>query len=337
MSERPSGTWGTVLVPWDDDDRIDERRLHAQLDVLTTAGLAGIYAHGTAGEFHELDEDEWELVTEILVGRCRDAGVGVQIGAGHMSARLSARRVARTVRYRPDAIQVILPDWLPLTTRDAVTAVDRLANAAGGIPIVLYNPPHAKTVLGPEALDELSSAVPSLVAVKVGGGNAEWYAAMRPAMRRLAVFVPGHTLATGHRLGAAGSFSNVACLSPVGSVAWQSMMDTDPPGAADLERRIQTAYPELPGDVRDAVRRRRASESGAGQDVGVHRGLVRGGHPDPRTMAIGAGGRGGAAAPDRPGHAARALRASLTPLRSSARPAMPTARPDGTPHRPRGR
>jgi dihydrodipicolinate synthase/N-acetylneuraminate lyase len=239
MSERPSGTWGTVLVPWDDDDRIDERRLHAQLDVLTTAGLAGIYAHGTAGEFHELDEDEWELVTEILVGRCRDAGVGVQIGAGHMSARLSARRVARTVRYRPDAIQVILPDWLPLTTRDAVTAVDRLANAAGGIPIVLYNPPHAKTVLGPEALDELSSAVPSLVAVKVGGGNAEWYAAMRPAMRRLAVFVPGHTLATGHRLGAAGSFSNVACLSPVGSVAWQSMMDTDPPGAADLERRIQ--------------------------------------------------------------------------------------------------
>ena len=73
MPEQPGGTWGTVLIPWDTDDRIDERRLHRQLDVLTTAGLSGVYAHGTAGEFHELDDDEWDYINDIVVARSRDA------------------------------------------------------------------------------------------------------------------------------------------------------------------------------------------------------------------------------------------------------------------------
>jgi dihydrodipicolinate synthase/N-acetylneuraminate lyase len=239
MPERPHGTWGTVLIPWDDDDRIDERRLHRQLDVLTTAGLSGVYAHGTAGEFHELDDDEWDHINEIVVARCRDAGVPVQLGAGHMSFRVCTRRIAHAAAHRPDAIQVTLPDWLPVTTGEAIIAVEWMAETATGIPLVLYNPPHAKTVLGPPALAELSAAVPSLVAIKVGAGGPDWYAAMAPVMQRLAVFVPGHMFATGRALGAAGSFSNVACLSPGGAVAWDAMMDSDPLRAADVERRIR--------------------------------------------------------------------------------------------------
>jgi dihydrodipicolinate synthase/N-acetylneuraminate lyase len=213
--------------------------LHGQLDVLTTAGLSGVYAHGTAGEFHELDDDEWDHVNEIVVARSRDAGLPVQLGAGHMSFRTCTRRIARAARHRPDAIQVTLPDWLPVTTADATVAVKRMAHLAEGIPLVLYNPPHAKTVLGPPAWAELSAAVPSLVAIKVGAGGPEWYAQMAPVMERLAVFVPGHMFATGRALGAAGSFSNVACLSPRGAVAWEAMMRTDPLRADDIERRIQ--------------------------------------------------------------------------------------------------
>lgn len=239
MPDQPHGTWGTVLIPWDADDRIDERRLHSQLDVLTTAGLSGVYAHGTAGEFHELDDDEWDHVNDVVIARTRDVGLPVQLGAGHMSFRTCIRRIALAARHRPDAIQVILPDWLPVTTADAIVAVERMARTADGIPLVLYNPPHAKTVLRPPAWAELSAAVPSLVAIKVGSGGPEWYAEMAPAMERLAVFVPGHMFATGRALGAAGSFSNVACLSPRGAVAWDEMMRSDPPRAIDVERRIQ--------------------------------------------------------------------------------------------------
>jgi dihydrodipicolinate synthase/N-acetylneuraminate lyase len=225
-------------MPWDDYDLIDEERLGQQLDVLTTAGLAGVYAHGTAGEFHELDDDEWDRVNGIVAQRCRAAGVPFQLGAGHMSARIGLRRVARAARHRPDAIQLILPDWLPLTISDAITAVARMAECAGDVPLVLYNPPHAKTVLLPDALGELAAAVPTLVGVKVGAGGPDWYAAMRPHLERLAVFVPGHTLATGKAQGAAGSFSNIACLSPSGAVAWEAQMRADPAAALDVQRRL---------------------------------------------------------------------------------------------------
>ena len=234
------GVWGTVLLPLDAAGRIDVGRLRRQLDVLTAAGLDGIYAHGTAGEFHELGEDEWDLVSGLVAEHALAAGLPFQLGAGHMSAHLSRDRVRRAARLGPDAIQVILPDWVPIPPAGAVAAVAGLADAAGGIPLVLYNPPHAKTQLDPGALIRLADEVPQLIGIKVAGGDAGWYQAMRPVTARLAVFVAGHTLASGLAQGAAGSYSNVACLSPAGAAAWYRMMTADPDRAAEVEVRLRS-------------------------------------------------------------------------------------------------
>jgi dihydrodipicolinate synthase/N-acetylneuraminate lyase len=233
------GTWGTVLLPLDPDGHIDVRRLRAELDVLTAAGLDGIYAHGTAGEFHELAEDEYDLVSTVVAEHAAAAGVPFQLGAGHMSARLSLDRIRRAAQFAPDAIQVILPDWVPTQPDEAIAALAGLAAVAGGIPLVLYNPPHAKTQLDPATLLRAAAEVPQLIGIKVAGGDATWYRAMRPVTSRLAVFVAGHTLASGLAQGAAGSYSNVACLSPAGAVAWQAMMRSDPARAAAVEGRLQ--------------------------------------------------------------------------------------------------
>ena len=233
------GVWGTVLLPLDRAGTIDVGRLRQQLDVLTAAGLDGLYAHGTAGEFHELDEDEYDLVSGLLAEHANAAGMPFQLGAGHMSTRLSLDRVRRAARLRPDAIQVILPDWVPIPPAGAVAAVAGLAAAAGDVPLVLYNPPHAKTRLEVATLIRLADEVPQLIGIKVAGGDEAWYQAMRPVTGRLAGFVAGHTLASGLARGAAGSYSNVACLSPAGAVAWQAMMGSDPVRAADVEGRLQ--------------------------------------------------------------------------------------------------
>jgi dihydrodipicolinate synthase/N-acetylneuraminate lyase len=37
------------------------------------------------------------------------------------------------------------------------------------------------------------------------------------------VFIPGHTHASGRAMGAHGSYSNMACLSPAAAVAWDRM------------------------------------------------------------------------------------------------------------------
>jgi len=47
---------------------------------------------------------------------------------------------------------VVLPDWLPLTADECLAFLDRVASVAAPVPVVLYNPPHAKTQVSPELL-----------------------------------------------------------------------------------------------------------------------------------------------------------------------------------------
>src|SRR5258706_296956 len=96
---------------------------------------------------------------------------------------------------------------LPINADDSLDFA-RLAAAADPIGLVLYNPPHAKVVLTPAQIGRLRDAVPGLIGVKVADGDAAWYAEMRAHCQGLAVFVPGHHLATGIANGAVGAYSN---------------------------------------------------------------------------------------------------------------------------------
>lgn len=239
-----TGTWASVLLPVRDDDSIDFGRLGASLDVLTSAGLDGVYTNGTAGEFHTLDDDECARVQRLVAERCRAAGLAFQLGACHPCGGASLERIRDAVSLEPDAVQVILPDWLPLSADEVERALAAMVGAAGDVPLVLYNPPHAKTRIGPEHLGHLAARFPTLIGAKTPGGDTEWYRRIREHAPDVAVFVPGHDLATGRALGAAGSYSNIACLSPAGAVAWWRQMTADPAGARDVERRIHAFQAE---------------------------------------------------------------------------------------------
>ena len=236
------GVWGAVLLPLGDGNEIHSGRLAAQLDVLVASGVDGLYSHGTAGEFHTLDEDEYDLVNRLLAQRCEVAGLPFQLGASHPAAPVMLDRVRRAAELAPGAIQVILPDWVPLNDDEVVRFLAGAADAAGGVPLVLYNPPHAKTPVSPSLLGRVTDEVPAVVGLKTAGGDEDWFAAMAGPLRRLSVFVPGHLLATGLRRGAHGSYSNVAAMSPRGAVAWNVLIRRDPDAGLDVERRIAELF-----------------------------------------------------------------------------------------------
>ena len=114
-----------------------------------------------------------------------------------------------------------------------------MAEVAGGIGLVLYNPPHAKRVWNPEQIGRLAARVPALIGLKTAGGDDAWYASMREHLARLSVFVPGHLLASGVQRGAHGAYSNVACLNPAAAQRWTDQMRTDLPGALEVEQRLR--------------------------------------------------------------------------------------------------
>lgn len=234
------GNWATLLLATDETGNLDFSRLSDEIDVLISSCPDGIYSNGTACEFYSQTMDEFYRISEMLADKCRTSGVCFQIGVSHPCAQESAQRLKAVVHLSPSAVQVILPDWFPVNDSAAVSFLTGMAGIAGDIPLVLYNPPHAKRVLKPAEWQMLKKQVPSLIGVKVSDNNrsARWYEDMRENNGGLAVFVPGHHLATGIRNGAAGACSNIACLNPFAAQKWYDMMQSDMEGALELEERI---------------------------------------------------------------------------------------------------
>ena len=164
-----------------------------------------------------------------------------------MSPQISLNRLQAVKYLRPGAVQVILPDWFPVTMEEAVIFLQRMEEEADGIPIVLYNPPHAKKILSPHDWMFLKQYIPSLIGVKVfdGNRNPEWYKQIREKVQGLSVFIPGHNLASGILSGAHGAYSNIACLNPFAAQKWYEQITANKNMALELEERIHLFMDKL--------------------------------------------------------------------------------------------
>jgi 4-hydroxy-tetrahydrodipicolinate synthase len=233
------GNWASLLLPIDEDDQINYTILEKEIDILIGMGVNGIYSNGTAGEFYNQTEKEFDKVSAVLAEKCNAAGMPFQIGCSHMSPILSIERLRRIVALRPSAVQVILPDWFPPTMNETIDYLKRMTDLAGPIGIVIYNPPHSKVKLEPHDFEILSNAGVQITGCKLAGGDEEWYRSMKKYAPALSLFIPGHHLATGISLGAHGAYSNVACLHPRAAQQWYEMMKEDMPRALEMQSRIQ--------------------------------------------------------------------------------------------------
>ena len=236
------GNWATLLLPIRPDDSIDYDLLGAGLDYFINARVNGVYSNGTAGEFYTQTEDEFDRVNTLLAEKCNAAGMPFQIGAAHPCAQIARERIRRSKHLAPSAYQVTLPDWFPPALDEAVNFLEVMAAEAAPIPLIVYNPPHAKRKLAPPEWAVIAERVPGVAGMKVPGGDEAWYAAMRPLMGRFSIFIPGHLLHIGLARGAHGAYSNVACLNPKFAQAWYELCLSDPEAGAALGARIEAFW-----------------------------------------------------------------------------------------------
>ncbi len=229
------GNWATILLPINEDESIDFRRLEIQINHLIQAGVNGIYCNGTAAEFYNQTEDEFDAIALMLAENCTVAGMPFQLGVSHMSPITSLNRLLRSRILEPSAFQVILPDWYPVESDERIYFLQKMAEAAEDVGLVLYNPGVAKVTLSPTEIAEVKNAVPQLIGVK-----GAWDRKIRDLCPDLAIFVPGHQLATGIAEGASGAYSNVSCLNPFAAQQWYESMEIDMESALELEHRIQS-------------------------------------------------------------------------------------------------
>lgn len=253
--QAPRGVWGAVMLAIDPQGEIDWPATEEVITRLCASGVAGIYSNGTACEFHNQTDAEFDHLSELVAHIANRAGVPFQIGVSQSNPRVARERLKRVSALRPSAVQFTLPDWWPPSDGEVIRFAEGLAEAAPETPLVLYNPPHAKRRLTLEEIAALRQAVPTLIGAKLPGGDDAWFDDMRRLLPGFSVFVPGHTLASGYAKGAHGSYSNVACLSPKGALSWWQQIQSDPSGALDLQGRIQAFLSDhvLPFRARYAV------------------------------------------------------------------------------------
>ncbi len=246
------GVWATPLIPVEEDGKAAINTIDGQIRHFGDVGVQGVYSHGTAAEFHCQTEAQYKAFAETMARTCHAIDLPFQIGACHPFAQETLHRIRFARNLEPSAIQIILPDWVPVDNQSAARFLDGCIEVADGVGLVLYNPPHAKRVLSPQDHCALLIGRPGIVGLKCAGGDASWYAEMAPVLEAKSVFVPGHFMATGLKNGASGSYSNVACLSPAQTVAWYAQCLSDLDHALEVEERLCRFMTQACGPILEA-------------------------------------------------------------------------------------
>ena len=150
------GVWCALILPWDERDRVDTRRLRQEVRAYGGTGVHGVYTGGTTGEFYAQDDATYERVTRTVVEEAHALGLPVQIGASALSTRTTLRRIGVARRAGADALQLALPFWLELKDDEVERYVAEVVAAAEATPVVLYLTMRSKRKLAPDLLGRLA-------------------------------------------------------------------------------------------------------------------------------------------------------------------------------------
>lgn len=154
------GISGILVTPFDADDTLAPSRLNVVVDRAIDAGVHVLVANGNTSEFYGLQAHEAEQMVhaaaECIGGRAPLlAGVGRSVHEACALARASRKAGA-------DALMVHQPPDPFVAPRGVVAYLRQIADAADGLPLVLYLRNEA---IGLAAIEELCR-IPQIVGVK---------------------------------------------------------------------------------------------------------------------------------------------------------------------------
>src|SRR5829696_8383491 len=155
-----TGISGILVTPFDEQDRIAPNRLKPIIDRAVNAGVHILVANGNTGEFYGLTTAEAEhmvhAIAEQIGGRVPLLG-GVGRSVGDACALAKASRAAGAT-----ALMVHQPPDPFVSPRGVVAYVERVAEAGGGLPLMLY---LRNDTIGLDTIERLCR-VPGVAGVK---------------------------------------------------------------------------------------------------------------------------------------------------------------------------
>jgi 4-hydroxy-tetrahydrodipicolinate synthase len=159
------GLLTAMVTPFTPDGRVDEEGAVALGRHLFHHGSHGLVVCGTTGESATLEDEEQVSLVTTMVRELGDEGA-IVAGAGSNNTRHAVELTERMAAVGAHAILSVTPYYNKPSPRGIKAHFGAVAEAAGGVPVILYNiPGRTATNMPPELLRELAQ-IDGIQAVK---------------------------------------------------------------------------------------------------------------------------------------------------------------------------
>ena len=250
------GIFVPMLTPLDADERVDESSVRRLVDFLVDAGVHGIWAMGTTGEFAGIPEAERaraiQATVEQVAGR-----VPVIANIGDSSTSLALRHARHGAEAGADALALTPPHYYPHSMDEMLTHFRAVKEAFPDLPLLIYNIPQTVKVKMTVATTLQLAREGTVQGIKDSQNDLRWF-------RMLAVAIRGDGLEEQFRLflgtrilidaalviGAHGAIPATSNVAPAAAAeAWEAAVRGDFTQSARAQE-IVMRYEDLAGVAR---------------------------------------------------------------------------------------
>ena len=160
-----------IITAIDEDEKIDEAKMRAQVDYVIDGGLQGILAFGSNGEFYQIEEDEMERGFQIIVDQAAGR-VPVYFGIGAINTKKCVRLAKMAVKNGAKGVSILQPMFLKPNFNELFLHFKTIAEAVPETPVLLYNNPgRVGYTLGADLVEKLAHEVDNIVGMKDTSGD----------------------------------------------------------------------------------------------------------------------------------------------------------------------
>jgi len=217
-TERFRGVFPYLVTPLDDNQSVDSAMVFKLCDDLIAAGVHGLAALGSTGEFAYLTASQKLAMVETTVAAAKRR-VPVLAGVSATTIADAVRQAKVCEKAGVDGLVVAIDAYFPINHRGVVDYFTAVAKAVE-LPIVIYtNPNYQKATLSIEVLHELSN-LENIVALKDASSNTgRLLSLLNRIDGRLDIFsASSHIPAAVMMMGGKGWMAGPACVAPRQSI-----------------------------------------------------------------------------------------------------------------------
>jgi dihydrodipicolinate synthase/N-acetylneuraminate lyase len=138
-SFRPNGIFSAQWIPTDAEGRVERANLASHLEFERRAGISGVLALGSTGEFPHFTVDERKHVLATVAELAAPLPVIANITDIRPKAAIELGRYAKSLGL--PAVALMPPTFFPVSQADMLAYFLHVADAVG-LPVMLYNFPE---------------------------------------------------------------------------------------------------------------------------------------------------------------------------------------------------